>query len=131
MVAGSVVSGLVGLILFFYKRKRDPKDSFLVFIAMQRRSIDKHNFAIWHERSRPEFRDSVSRVYPFLCLPQRASIDDTWREYDTIPDDHLEQDNESGTVQEIEALDDSKLPRTPKPSEILNGFLDRFEKAAK
>lgn len=128
---GGAISGIVGLCLFFYKRKREPRDSFLVFIKMQRECIDTHNCYGWHDRTKPEFRAAIPKVYPFLSRSQQSSMDTIWREYQAISCQQLQQDDSAteGIRQELEAI--GKEPRTPKPIEILNAFLDRFEKTTK
>lgn len=131
IIFGAVVGFFVSRIQSSLDKRRDAKDAFLVFISIQRRSIDRRDFDGWHLRTKTDFRDAISRVHRFLRRPQRNSIDDTWREYDAIRDDQLRNENETGILQELEAIDTSKPPRTPKPSEILNSFLDRFEQAAR
>ena len=39
-VVGALISGLIGVWLFFVKRKRDAKDSFLVFVSQQRVRVE-------------------------------------------------------------------------------------------
>lgn len=127
-ILGGAISAITGLCLFFHKRKRDAKDSFLLFISMQRRSIDTRNFCGWHDNTKSEFRDAISKVDPFLSARQRTRMDALWREYEAISCEQLKQENEADYVQEIESL--AKEPLTRKPSEILLDCLNRFQKVA-
>jgi hypothetical protein len=140
IAAGAVGGILVAVIGHFLTKQRDAfrdknaraqnaKYVFLVFISTQRYSVDRRNYCGWHSESRPKFRDAVAAVCPFLNDDQRASIDTAWREYDALNSEQLNQENEADYVQEIDAI--AKEPRTPKPSEILNDYFDRFEEAAK
>lgn len=128
-IVGAAISVAIGILLFFIKRKRDAKDSFLVFISTLRRSVDTSHVQEWYDKTKPAFRDAISSVYPFLRHKKKSSIDDTWSKYDSIPLDQLAQQNERDWVSEIDELD--RVAPTQKPTRILADFFDRFEKAVK
>jgi hypothetical protein len=100
-----------------------------MFISMQRHSIDTQDFSGWHKRTKPEFRDAISKVDPFLCYCQRSSMNALWREYETLSNEQLKQESESDWVQEIDAI--ANVTPTRKPSEILHDYLNRFKKITK
>jgi len=138
-VVGALISGLIGVWLFFVKRKRDAKDSFLVFVSQQRVRVEairdspflQKDFQGFHTKSRQEFSDAVARVWPFLNQCNKSCIKTLWAKYDQIPFDELDGKWEVGAA---DVAFEKKFPekRTPeKPSARLLHYLCEFENAAK
>ncbi|MGA2801026.1 MAG: hypothetical protein ABSE97_01425 [Verrucomicrobiota bacterium] len=139
-VVGALTSGLVGVCLFFLKRKRDAKDSFLVFISQQRIRVEAirdsrfftKDFQQFHAKSRQELTDAVARVWPFLNRCSKSRIKDLWTKYDQISPDKLDSkwEQEGGVyVALYEKFSEKGAP--PKPSTILLHYLREFEDVAK
>ncbi|MGD1088606.1 MAG: hypothetical protein ABR955_07745, partial [Verrucomicrobiota bacterium] len=121
-----------------YQRKRDAKDTFLVFISQNRVRINTilhfpagRDFQGFHLQSRKETADSVARVRPFLNRGNQSRIDDLWREYDKIPQEELDTKYEDGSEFDFE----KRFPESPslpqKPSKRLLYYMNEFASIAK
>jgi len=140
LVIGALISGLIGIWLFFHKRKRDAKDSFLVFVSQQRIRVEairdspfpKKDFQGFHVESRREFTDAVARVWPFLSRCKKSRIKALWKKYDQISPEDLDSkwEPEDGVYVALhEKYSEKGAPQ--KPSAILLRYLCEFEDAAK
>jgi hypothetical protein len=133
--------GVVGVIGSYfiarYQRKRDAKDTFLVFISQSRVRIKTilrfpsgQDFQGFYVQSRKEIADAIARVRPFLSCCKQSRIDGLWGEYDQIPQEELDAKFEDGWDVEFEkTFTEKKQP--PKPSVRLLYFLDEFERIAR
>ncbi|HXR48384.1 MAG TPA: hypothetical protein VN784_13195 [Candidatus Limnocylindrales bacterium] len=139
LVIGALISGFIGVWLFFHKRKRDTKDSFLVFVSQQRIRVEAirdssfltKDFQGFHTKSRQEFMDAVARVWPFLNRRNKSRIKTLWTKYDQIPSDELDSKWEVGA---LDVAFEKRFPEkgTPeKPSAKLLHYLGEFENAAR
>ena len=135
-VIGAVVGVIGSYFIARYQRKRDAKDTFLVFISQSRfrvktilRLQSGRDFQGFYVQSRAEIADAIARVRPFLNCCNQSRIDGLWGEYDQIPQEELDTKFEDGWEVEFEkTFTEKKQPI--KPSKRLLRFLDEFERIA-
>jgi hypothetical protein len=83
-VLGAFTSGIVGICLFWYKRRQDGRDAFLLITADLRGKLagtPKTMLKDFYEQSIPVIGQAVYRVRQFLNNEQRNALNEIWHEY--------------------------------------------------
>lgn len=121
---GGFIAGIVGVVLSQWQRKRDARNEFLIFISVKKGAIPKEGIYKFHETTRPEIRDAISRVIPFLSLEKSRKLETTWSNYSEIEEYDLDDKNEDDLMRAALALDGETVPE--KPSDILKSRLNEM-----
>ncbi len=125
---GGLISGVVGVVCALFvdkwKRIRDARDRFAVFIAQKLEQVPQNAVQDHYILTKPEIRDEVARWRPFLKPEARAKLDQAWTKYATIPHNDLDLENESGFSVAFEKQFGNKQYQHPR--EIVRSHLEEL-----
>ncbi len=124
----AVVSLIIGFFLSRIRsdleRRRDAKNDFRMFVSVRKGRIPQKGFIEFHETTKAEIRDAVSRLTPFLRCYEFKPVEMACAAYGDIEHGNLDDQYESDLRRK--ALEIDKLPVPEKPSDILKTHLDRL-----
>jgi hypothetical protein len=128
-ILGGFIAGIVGVVLSGWQRKRSAKDEFLIFISVKKGAIPQKDIFEFYTTTRPEIREAVSRVIPFLRYAIVQELEIAWTAYDNIDEYDLLDENENELMRLAAAVDKLIIPE--KPSEIMKSRLDSMSEIVK
>ena len=124
----AIVSLVIGFFLSRMKSvldsRRDAKNDFRMVVSVRKGRIPQKGFVEFHETTKTEIRDAVSRLMPFLRCYEIKPVEMACAAYGDIEDGSLDDEHECDLRREALAKD--KLPVPDKPSDILRTRLDKL-----
>jgi hypothetical protein len=128
---GAALATFGGIWAAHFLRRRDAKLDFKIIISIKKGEIPHASYEkTWdslefYKRTKPEIRDAISRIEPFLKKNQVVALEKLWREYTTLRQEREMDGGSDGLAAKVE-----KGPEYPLHNEeILANFLDKFSNA--
>ena len=129
-ILGGIIAGAVGVLTARWQRRFEAKNEFRVFISVTKGRIPKNGFSAFHNTTKKEIRDAVSRLIPALCSCNLKLVESACAAYIDIDDQNLDEKNEEEWERGFQLEVVHKNP-PPKPSDILKARLDRLYESVK
>jgi len=126
-IVAALIGGSVALYIRHKNRSQNAIDEFRIFILSKINEIPSKGFVYFYRLIKPEIGLRVQKLKLFLWWFGRCKIERSWKAFDTIDENSLDDQYEKEEwTEELYKLGNTKPPESP--SVILKYYLGKLKK---